>query len=206
MQVRRFRFFYVFFQVLPVFDGRFLMEVFDRSFLMEVFSKKDLLSRKDLLSKKDFFKERTEIRRAGQRSGKAKNVFDQAHWRAGGDFGPPAVFCTPEKARVVMRCLPHPAAVSGKYHSFQSYDVRVKRWSSKPRLVKLHKRLGHALALPSLACGNKLLCSLYKAAKNQRPSTWHAASPSELRKALRLFVQLDESQSLYDTFDLYIIL
>ena len=31
------------------------------------------------------------------------------------------------------------------------HDVKVKRWSSKPRLVKLNKRLGHALALPSLA-------------------------------------------------------
>ena len=45
-----------------------------------------------------------------------------------------------------------------------------------------------------------------KAAKNQRPSTWHAASPSELRKALRLFVQLDETQSHWIPFDLYIIL
>ena len=32
-----------------------------------------------------------------------------------------------------------------------SYDVEVKRWLSEHRLVKLHKRLGHALALPSLA-------------------------------------------------------
>jgi hypothetical protein len=45
-----------------------------------------------------------------------------------------------------------------------------------------------------------------KAAKNQRPSTWHAASPSELPKALRLFVQLDETQSHWIPFDLYIIL
>ena len=44
-----------------------------------------------------------------------------------------------------------------------------------------------------------------KAAKNQRPSTWHTASPSELRKALRLFVQLDETQSHWIPFDLYII-
>ena len=45
-----------------------------------------------------------------------------------------------------------------------------------------------------------------KAAKNQRPSTWHAAFPSELRKALRLFVQLDETQSHWIPFDLYTIL
>ena len=45
-----------------------------------------------------------------------------------------------------------------------------------------------------------------KAAKNQRPSTWHAASPSELPKALRLFVQLDETQSHWIPFDLYIII
>ena len=45
-----------------------------------------------------------------------------------------------------------------------------------------------------------------KAAKNQRPSTWHAASPSELHKALRLFVQLDETQSHWIPLDLYIIL
>ena len=44
-----------------------------------------------------------------------------------------------------------------------------------------------------------------KAAKDQRPSTWHTASPSELRKALRLFVQLDETQSHWIPFDLYII-
>ena len=31
------------------------------------------------------------------------------------------------------------------------YDVEVKRWLREHRLVKLHKRLGHALALPSLA-------------------------------------------------------
>ena len=61
------------------------------------------------------------------------------------------------------------------------HDVKVKRWSSKPRLVKLNKRLGHALALPSLA-----------------------AVLRPLAKALRLFVQLDETQSLYDTFDPYI--
>ena len=62
------------------------------------------------------------------------------------------------------------------------HDVKVKRWLREHRLVKLHKRLGHALALPSLA-----------------------AVLRPLAKALRLFVQLDESQSLYDTFDLYII-
>ena len=45
-----------------------------------------------------------------------------------------------------------------------------------------------------------------KAAKNQRPGTWHAASPSELHKALRLFVQLDETQSHWIPLDLYIIL
>ena len=44
-----------------------------------------------------------------------------------------------------------------------------------------------------------------RAAKNRRPSTWHVASPSELRKALRLVVQLDETQSHWIAFDLYII-
>ena len=63
------------------------------------------------------------------------------------------------------------------------YDVEVKRWLSEHRLVKLHKRLGHALALPSLA------------AVKYRP----------LAKALRLFVQLDETQSHWIPFDLYII-
>ena len=32
----------------------------------------------------------------------------------------------------------------------QYFDGKFKRWSSTPRLVKLHKRLGDALALPSL--------------------------------------------------------
>ena len=51
------------------------------------------------------------------------------------------------------------------------------------RLVKLHKRLWHALALPSLA-----------------------AVLRPLAKALRLFVQLDETQSHWIPFDLYIII
>ena len=63
------------------------------------------------------------------------------------------------------------------------YDVEVKRWLREHRLVKLHKRLGHALALPSLA-----------------------AVLRPLAKALRLFVQLDETQSHWIPFDLYIIL
>ena len=69
-----------------------------------------------------------------------------------------------------------------KHINESSDDVEVKRWLSEHRLVKLHKRLGHALALPSLA-----------------------AVPSELHKALRLFVQLDETQSHWIPFDLYII-
>ena len=62
-----------------------------------------------------------------------------------------------------------------------SYDVEVKRWLSEHRLVKLHKRLGHALALPSLA-----------------------AVLRPLAKALRLFVQLDKTQSHRIPFDLYL--
>ena len=38
-----------------------------------------------------------------------------------------------------------------KHINESSDDVEVKRWLSEHRLVKLHKRLGHALALPSLA-------------------------------------------------------
>ncbi len=67
-----------------------------------------------------------------------------------------------------------------KYSWYKYYDVEVKRWLREHRLVKLHKRLGHALALPSLA--------------------------GPLAKALRLFVQLDETQSHWIPFDLYIIL
>ena len=73
-----------------------------------------------------------------------------------------------------------------KHINESSDDVEVKRWLSEHRLVKLHKRLGHALALPSLAA--------VPAAK-YRP----------LAKALRLFVQLDETQSHWIPFDLYII-
>ena len=59
------------------------------------------------------------------------------------------------------------------------------------RLVKLHKRLGHALALPSLATVLRPL----KISGQVLP----------LAKALRLFVQLDETQSHWIPFDLYII-
>ena len=69
-----------------------------------------------------------------------------------------------------------------KHINESSDDVEVKRWLSEHRLVKLHKRLGHALALPSLA-----------------------AVLRPLAKALRLFVQLDETQSHWIPFDLYII-
>jgi hypothetical protein len=43
----------------------------------------------------------------------------------------------------------HPVSSYGTIFIF--YDVEVKRWLREHRLVKLHKRLGHALALPSLA-------------------------------------------------------
>ena len=44
------------------------------------------------------------------------------------------------------------ASIFAVNNALASYnDVEVKRWLSEHRLVKLHKRLGHALALPSLA-------------------------------------------------------
>ena len=49
-------------------------------------------------------------------------------------------------ASMTFRKTIYPACMS-----WYNNDVEVKRWLREHRLVKLHKRLGHALALPSLA-------------------------------------------------------
>ena len=79
------------------------------------------------------------------------------------------------------------------------YDVGVKRWLKKIRLVSMHKHLGHALAQSSLAA---VLRALKTSA--QVPGTQHLLRSYAM--VLRLFVHADETQSLFLAFDLYIIL
>ncbi len=66
---------------------------------------------------------------------------------------------------------------------FNNHDVGVKRWLKIIRLVNMHKHLGHALAQSSLAAVLRS-CAM----------------------VLRLYVHIDETQSLFLAFDLYIII
>ena len=78
------------------------------------------------------------------------------------------------------------------------YDVGVKRWLKIIRLVNMHKHLGHALAQSSLAA---VLRALKTSA--QVPGTQHLLRSCAM--VLRLYVHIDETQSLFLAFDLYII-
>ena len=78
-------------------------------------------------------------------------------------------------------------------------DVGVKRWLKIIRLVNMHKHLGHALAQSSLAA---VLRALKTSA--QVPGTQHLLRSCAM--VLRLYVHIDETQSLFLAFDLYIII